>query len=81
MHTFLKWRGCTIFKHASWRHYTDVFDVKILESCAKSFYKLKNVKILKHNITGLREVENDIEIFHKNRNRLNEIMILFVSGV
>ena len=31
--------------------------MKILESLAKSFYKLKNIKILKLNITGLREVE------------------------
>ena len=34
-----------------------MFDVKILESRAKSIYKLKNIKILKRNITGLREVE------------------------
>ena len=38
-------------------YYTDVFDVKILESREKSFYKLMNIKILKRNITGLREVE------------------------
>ena len=31
--------------------------MKILESRAKSFYNLKNIKILKRNITGLREVE------------------------
>ena len=36
---------------------TDVFDVKILESRAKSFYNLKNIKILKRNIAGLREIE------------------------
>ena len=34
-----------------------MFDVKILESRAKSIYKLKNITILKRNITGLREVE------------------------
>ena len=34
-----------------------MFDVKILESRAKSIYKLKNIKILKRNISGLREVE------------------------
>ena len=34
-----------------------MFDVKILESRAKSIYKLKNIKLLKRNITGLREVE------------------------
>ena len=33
------------------------YDVKILESRAKSFYKLVNIKILKRNITGLREVK------------------------
>ena len=31
--------------------------MKILESRAKLFYNLKNIKILKRNITGLREVE------------------------
>ena len=36
---------------------TDVFDVKILGSRVNSFYKLKNIKILKRNITGLREDE------------------------
>ena len=41
-----------------------MFDVKILESRAKSIYKLKNIKILKRNITGLREVE----ILKKHRN-------------
>ena len=34
-----------------------MFDVKILESRTKLIYKLKNIKILKRNITGLREVE------------------------
>ena len=34
-----------------------MIDVKILESRAKSIYKLKNIKILKRNISGLREVE------------------------
>ena len=34
-----------------------MFDLKILESRARSIYKLKNIKILKRNITGLREVE------------------------
>ena len=33
------------------------FCVKIFESRAKSFYKLTSIKILKRNITGLREVE------------------------
>ena len=59
MRTFLKTCvGAPFLKNASWRHYTDVFDVKILESRAKSFYKLKNIKLLKRNITGLCEVEN-----------------------
>ena len=49
--------GHAIFKNAPCRHYTDVFDVKILESRAKSFYKLKNVKLLKRYITGQREAE------------------------
>ena len=31
--------------------------MKILESRAKSIYKLKNIKILKRNNTGLLEVE------------------------
>ena len=47
--------GCTIFNNASL--YTDVLDVKILESCAKSFYKFQNIIFLKGNITGLRDVE------------------------
>ena len=34
-----------------------MLDVKIHESRAKSIYKLKNIKILKRNITGLREIE------------------------
>ena len=34
-----------------------MFDVKILESRAKSIYKIKNIKILKRNISGLHEVE------------------------
>ena len=43
-----------------------MFDVKILESRAKLIYKLKNIKILKRNITGLREVEilKNIGTFH-----------------
>ena len=44
-----------------------MFDVKILESHAKLFYKLKNIKSLKRNITGLREdenTENNIGTFH-----------------
>ena len=31
--------------------------MKILESRAKLFYNLKTIKILKRNITGLRQVE------------------------
>ena len=34
-----------------------MFDLKILESRAKSIYRLTNIKILKRNITELREVE------------------------
>ena len=41
--------------------------MKILKSRAKSFYKLKNIKLLKRNITGLRE--DSIGTFHKKRNR------------
>ena len=44
--------------------------MKIIESRAKSFYKLKNIKILKRNINGLREVEyteNNTGTFHKER--------------
>ena len=38
--------------------------MKILESRAKSFYKLKNVKLLKSYITGQREAE----ILNKKKN-------------
>ena len=40
-----------------------MFDVKILESRAKSIYKLQSIKLLKRNITGLR----DVEILKKHR--------------
>ena len=49
--------------------FKNVFDVKILEGRAKSIYKLKNIKILKRNITGLREVKI---LGKKNRDSLQE---------
>ena len=58
--------------------------MKILESHAKSFCKLKNIKILKQNITGLREVKNtekNIATFRKRRNRRNEKWRRSVSGI
>ena len=59
-----------------------MLDVKILESRAKSIYKLKNIKILKRNITGLREIEilkKNIGTFHKKRNIRYEKMTSFTS--
>ena len=41
--------------------------MKILESRAKSFYKLKNIKILRRDITGPREVENNVGTFHTEK--------------
>ena len=56
-----------------------MFDVKILESRAKSIYKFKNIKLLKRNITGLREVEilkkhRDFSQEKKQTERKNELV-------
>ena len=56
-----------------------MFDVKILESRAKSIYKLKNIKLLKRHITGLREVEilkkhRDFSLEKKQTERKNDLV-------
>ena len=57
-----------------------MFDVKILESRTKSIYKLMNIKILKRNITGLREVEilrkkhRDLSQEKKQTERKNDLV-------